>query len=468
LYLVHGLPPEEYSGTPLVAHSYASTLGRQGWDVAVVFAAGPAPSWRTFARRLTRGLDRAADAGRADPYLRLAVPRTAWAGTTWSLEAASHRLNPKSYESVAFGRILEKFRPDLVHVVDNVNLPLDLPELAARAGIPVVRTVSCAEDLCALVAPVSALSGPMGYCEAPITPQRCAECVAAEPERLHLSTTVRMPPPEALDGQRTAEHGRVVVEYLEGKRSRAQFQFREVFDRVVFSTRGFRDYFCQSLEVDPSRVRVIGMGMETAVVPPERATRARDPDAPVVFGLAGVLDLAKGQRAVMEAFSRPPLSGRADWRLRFFGGGDPAVIAPLLELPQIGGQPRAEWSGPYTPEQLPGLLAQVDVGLSTSRFETFHRVTREYLLNGLPVVTSPTFGAVDVVSSGVNGLVYEPGVEGGLAKACLSVLEDRALLTGLSEGACSTKIRTLAEEVDELTALYEEVLMERRTAQQAL
>ncbi len=466
LYLVHGLPPEEHSGTPLIAHAYASSLARRGWEVAVLYAAGPAPSWRALARRLARGLPHAGDHHAEDPYLRVAVPRTPWVGAAWALEAPSRRLGLHSPETVVFSRLLEKFRPDVLHVVDNVNLPLDFPELAAAAGVPVVRTVSCAEDLCAFIAPVSALSGPSGYCDGPITPERCASCVAAEPGRMQL-------PPQA-PGASGAHAGDGLVEdlgfttrlleLLNRKRARATAQFTEVFDRVIFSTERFRDYFCESLALQASHVRVVGMGMELAPWAAARRRCPKGPEEPIVFALAGVLDLAKGQGGVVDAFSSSPLAERQDWRLRFLGGGDPRVIAPLLGTQAPGNPSRAQWSGAYAPGELPALLSQVDVGLSVSRFETFHRVTREYLLAGLPVVTSPTFGAADIVRDGVNGLVYDPARPGSLAAACNALLDDRSQLERLAAGAAATKVRSVDDEVDELSALYEEVLLERFSA----
>ncbi len=463
LYLVHGLPPEEHSGTPLIAHAYASTLARRGWEVAVLYAAGPALSWRMLARRLARGLGHAGHYHAEDPYLRVAVPRTPWVGSAWALEAPSHRLGLHSREAVAFSRLLEKFRPDLLHVVDNVNLPLDFPELAAAAGVPVVRTVSCAEDLCAFIAPVSALSGPSGYCDGPITPERCASCVAGEPGRMQLPQQA-LGASGARGGDGPVDPGlglaRRLLELLESKRARAVSQFTEVFDRVIFSTEAFRDYFCESLELEASRVRVVGMGMELGAWAGARAKCPKGPHEPVVFALAGVLDLAKGQGGVVEAFSSPPLAERQDWRLRFFGGGDPQVIAPLLGNETPGSPSRAQWSGAYVPGELADLLSQVDVGLSVSRFETFHRVTREYLLAGLPVVTSPTFGAADIVRDGVNGLVYDPARPGSLAAACSALLDDRPRLERLAAGAAATKVRSVDDEVDELSALYQEVLLE--------
>src|SRR5579875_2758571 len=237
LYLVHGLPPEEYTGTPLVAYGYATAV-----------ASDP--------RRARAPGER---------FFRVAVPPTPYLGSYWSIEAPSAPRRPEGPVASAFRRLLRSIAPDLVHVVDNVHLPLDWPEIAAAAGIPVVRTVSCAEDLCGLVAPVSPCSGPAGYCAAPITVEHCADCIAALlpgewgplPERT-------MPgagdgPGSSIGAQRRA----VLLGKLRAKRARARGQFRALFDRIVFSTPGWRAYFEATLPLDPRRVRVIEMGIDT-------------------------------------------------------------------------------------------------------------------------------------------------------------------------------------------------------------
>lgn len=45
LLVVHALPPDEASGTPLVAHGYATALARAGWDVTVMAIEPGAPTW---------------------------------------------------------------------------------------------------------------------------------------------------------------------------------------------------------------------------------------------------------------------------------------------------------------------------------------------------------------------------------------------------------------------------------------
>lgn len=442
-YVVHALPPAEHTGTPLVAWGYARALAARGWTVTVVSGTGPTET--TWAAPIT-----AVDP--AEGFERVGVPITPYHGVRWAVHAASVRAD-HTPAAAGFARILRQRRVDVVHVVDNVNLPLELADVAQAKGIPVVRTVSCAEDLCGLVAPVSPCSGPAGYCEPPLTPAQCAACVsAAAPELLRADPRdVAAEDAEAETTWRRQE----LRDDLARKRARTVDQYSRVFDRIVFSNAAWRRYFEATLPLDQVRARTIAMGIDPpAGFDRTGPVRVPGPAEPVVLGVVGTLDRVKGADALLAAFSSPELVGRDDYRLRCIGGGDPTVLDALAAA-----NPHVERHGRYTTDELPELLAGLHVGLSPSYFETFHRVTREYLLAGRPVVASRALGILDVIRPGVNGLLFDHAEPGAFVAAIRRVLDDRELLARLAAGAAATPIRTVDEEVDDLAALYEELLV---------
>ena len=58
----------------------------------------------------------------------------------------------------------------------------------------------------------------------------------------------------------------------------------------------------------------------------------------------------------------------------------------------------------------------------------------------------------------MNGLLVEPGDVTGFVAAIVRVLEDRALLSRLSEGARATRLKSVEKEVDDLSDVYAEVV----------
>jgi glycosyltransferase involved in cell wall biosynthesis len=418
LYMVHALPPEEFSGTPLVVQGYARRLAQRGAACAVVYASLGEQGWDTGAVPDGEG------------FLRYPVPLTPYRAYHWCVEAASDTA-PDATSSAAFDRILDDFAPDVVHVVDNVHLPLAWPEHAVSRGYRVVRTVSCTEDLCGMIAPVSPRSGARGFCAAPLTPSQCADCL--------LSAGVY--PSDEQGATR-----RWLVEALERKRQRAGHQYGETFERLIFSSDDFRRYFEDSMALRADRVQVVPMGLDPL---PGQQRRSSATAGPLVFLLAGMLDRAKGFSSVVEAFSSPALTSRHDYRLEIRGGGEVAHLASLCEV-----NPNVHYGGPYTPEDLVDLLSRVDVGISASYFETFHRVTREYFHSGVPVIGSRTFGIPDIVRDGLNGLLFDGAEPSTLVRAVLRCLDEPDLVPRLRGGACDTVVRSVDNELDDLVALY--------------
>ncbi|MHB8681194.1 MAG: glycosyltransferase family 4 protein [Acidimicrobiales bacterium] len=450
LYVVHALPPEEFTGTPLVAHTYASGFAGRGWDVGVVYGS----------------VEPELQAHQDEAFVRFPHPPIETNGILWAIEAATRTVQDQEGGDW-FDDLVERFGPDLLHVVDNVSLPLAWPERAATRGVPVVRTVSCAEDLCGLIVPVSPRSGDAGYCGAPITAEHCAGCIEAtlpalwgrptgdgsEPDR-PASPGLRA---ESLRAALVDARQRRLRRMLETKRSRALHQSTSVFDRIVFSTPGWRRYFEATLPLDPAKVRVVEMGLPTEQWPSPRRRRTRPAGDPTVFAWATTLDPARGVEDVVAAFTSPALVDRSDYRLRVHGGGDLTLVRELLDR-----NPNVEHAGRYDVSDLPGILARADVGISSSLFETFHRVTREYLLAGLPVVANTTFGIEGVIGHDVNGLVYDHRRPGSLADAVIAMLDDPARQERLAEGATSTPVRPSGDEIEELAALYDELLSSGR------
>jgi glycosyltransferase involved in cell wall biosynthesis len=447
LLVVHALPPEESSGSPLVADGYARALAAAGWTVTVMAMGPGAPSWDALVVTRRGG----------EPYERVAVHPTTGPGEAWTIDEpgrpapttlpAPGRWSADPVDGVR--RLLRRLQPDIVHVVDNVHLPLSIPEVASSLGIPVVRTVSCTEDLCALIAPVSPCSGPRGYCPAPLTVDRCAACLQASANPAFAGFSATGEPSADLRRRRRAER------LLGAKRARAVRQFTTVFDRVVFASERFRAYFEATLPLEPAKVRVIAMGVDLDL-PDTLEHRSGASGLPLRFLFAAMADPAKGVAAAVETFGHPELTARGDWRLVLAGGGDRSAFGSVLQDPRVSDH------GPYKPADLSALLAQADVGLAISVFETFHRTTREYLAGGLAVVGSTAFGITDAVVHGRNGLVFDHAVPGSLRRAVVSLLDDPELVGRLRAGARGTAIRSVREEVDELQDLYRDVLAVRR------
>lgn len=424
LLVCHAIPPVENTGTPLITLGLATAFRDRGHDVAVAWTD---PRWGT-----TPEVHRVRGDDGITRFRVGAASRTwlDWALAEDALTASPTATNPDLDLVVAW------FRPDVVHVVDLVNLPGTSHASLVASGAPVVRHVWNAEDLCALISPCNQPDPSAPLCPAPITPAQCAACVgrrmAAAPEQPDLA---------------------VVEQLLQRKHAVARARFED-YAAVVFASDGFRGYVEAALPLD-ERAVTVPAGVDHVVAVEDRPRRPAH-DRPLTFLLLGTVEDRKGLAVLAAALRTPGLADRDDLRVLLAGGG-PVDAART----RFAGDPRVTFLGPYAPAELPGLLADADVGLAPSLFETFHRVSREYLAASLPVVGTPAFGIPDVVRDGHNGLLVDVGDHAALATAMVRLLDDRSLLARLAEGARTTELTTVADEATALLELDDRLLAHR-------
>ena len=92
-------------------------------------------------------------------------------------------------------------------------------------------------------------------------------------------------------------------------------------------------------------------------------------------------------------------------------------------------------------------LRAADAAILSSDAENFPHVAVEALAAGTPVISTAVGGVPEIVESGVNGLLVQPGDSRRLGQAMASVAEDGELLATLREGAQATGPRYHLETV---------------------
>ena len=147
-----------------------------------------------------------------------------------------------------------------------------------------------------------------------------------------------------------------------------------------------------------------------------------------------------------------------DARVVFYGRSvDPAFEARLRDrVVELKLSDCVEFGGFRT--DLGGLLPSFDCLVVASRAEPFGLVLLEAMRAGVPVIASNAGGVPEIVTDGVNGLLFEPGDVAGLAEAFGRIAEDPALAKQLTEEG-NQVIRTrfsLERQVNSLESLFDE------------
>ena len=192
--------------------------------------------------------------------------------------------------------------------------------------------------------------------------------------------------------------------------------------RVIAVSEGEASAMIAAGVVPRERVSVVPNGVD-----PKRFSDARPlPDA--ALGLpegvkrilvAGLLNPAKGQDLAIEALASEPLTGRSDVHLLLAGHGED--LARLRALAQARGlAERVHFLG--WRDDLPALMASVDVLLLPSRWEGMPYAVLEAMAAGLPVVATRVDGASDLVLPGKSGELVDVGDVAGMARALAALL----------------------------------------------
>ena len=158
LHVLHGFPPEHEGGTEKYVARLAAEQARAGAEVAV--AAGS----------FSQGEPHFVEVGTQRSHRLFRVSKAGFENDRWDHGASPHI-------DRAFDELLERLRPDLVHVHQWIRLTRSLVRRSARRGIPVVLTL---HDLYSSCPRIFRVRDDEAFCERPLSAGSCLACVPRE------------------------------------------------------------------------------------------------------------------------------------------------------------------------------------------------------------------------------------------------------------------------------------------------
>jgi glycosyltransferase involved in cell wall biosynthesis len=187
----------------------------------------------------------------------------------------------------------------------------------------------------------------------------------------------------------------------------------------------------------PERTRVVHSIVHDPIAsPPARAERT--PGEDFVVGMVGRIAPWKGQHVFLEAFARAFDGGSEVAVLvgdAMFGEAEAAYGRVLREMTQVlGVADRVEFRG--FRHDVWSELARMDVFVHASVSpEPFGQVVVEAMLAGIPVIASAGGGPSEILTSGVEGILYPSGDVDALAEALRLLRRDAPLRRHLVSNA---------------------------------
>ena len=385
--VVHGLPPQDMTGTELLTLELARALQARGHQVTVI-ARTAAPEAAEFSVQYEQdiapdtGQDIALDIGHA--------PDTSDRGVH-IIRIVNNHTQTQSFQSQydnaffhhTFRRVLRDCQADIVHFQHVAHLSAGLIPLVSDLGYPTILSLPDFFFACHLVYLVDSTDRP---CPGPQQGQRCVPC---------------------LRGVASAKEVRDRFSYLT--------RVLKVPHRIVVPSAFFADRIVADFPFLDDRLTVIPPGLPTpdALAAPgvSPGPTRRPPDGPLRILYLGVLLPHKGAHVLLAALKRLP-PGRVQVSVY---GAEVAFrrdYADRLRQTAAGLDKRSvpvRFCGAYQRAELSAILARHDVCVMPSICEEpFSLVTREALQAGLPVLAARHGAVPEVIRDGRNGLLFKP------------------------------------------------------------
>ena len=112
-----------------------------------------------------------------------------------------------------------------------------------------------------------------------------------------------------------------------------------------------------------------------------------------------------------------------------------------------------EFTGRYTPAQLPEIIDQIDIMVLPSICnDTAPQTIFESYSRSVPIVASNIGGFPDFVKDGVNGRLFRTGDAGHLAEILDDIVNNPSQIRAFSENI--PKLKTIRQNAEELLSLY--------------
>jgi glycosyltransferase involved in cell wall biosynthesis len=461
LLVSHRYPPRHAAGAEAYAARLARELVRRGHAVRV-FAAEK-------------------DVGRRD--LSLAEREHEGVAVTELVNNLYHERFRETWDRPAvdrlFDELLERWRPDVVHVQHLMYLSIGCAEAAARRGIPVVFTL---HDFWLQCPRFGQRLHPDGTVCAPIDFTRCGGCLtsfkhaqsqlqrrtgkalAALRGATGLDLTgaargaeklLRPPPSQAAEPapEDAAAMAREAAERDEAMRSRLV----PAVDLFLSPSRFLLERLVE-WGVPAERIRHVRAGIDGARF--SRVVHTPSERLRVVF--LGTLARHKGPHVLVDAWTRLPAELRQRATLDLYGppGGDPAYVAELEAAARACG---AGLHGRLVGDAVVDLHARTDLFVVPSLwYENQPLVILEALWARTPLAVSDLGGMAELVREGETGLRFPAGDSAALASRLAELIEDRRALDALQRARPAPP--DVSSDVDQVERAYGELLARRRPA----
>jgi glycosyltransferase involved in cell wall biosynthesis len=203
--------------------------------------------------------------------------------------------------------------------------------------------------------------------------------------------------------------------------------FRQCKGFIVLSET-WKEYYVSNMRLDEKQVFVLPNPVELATQVPARTSNTT---IKIVF--FGRIGQRKGAFDLVNAFASLAVDRRKNVQL--FLAGDGEIQHGLELVDRLGLKDSVTFLGWVDSEQRDQLLAAAHIFALPSYNEGLPMALLEAMGWGLPVIATPVGGIPELITSGVNGLLVNPGDIQQLSAVIQSLIQDEILRSSLGRAA---------------------------------
>lgn len=436
LYVTNGFPPHRWAGTEAYTAAIAQEFSRRDTEVQVLCVG----DWETGDAYFNGHEDSVYE---GIPVRRLNLNWTrADDPFTWLYH------NPVIAD--LYGRLLDEWRPDVVHVTSCETLSSSVLRVTRERGLPLVLTLT---DFWFICPRMTLLRSDMHTCDGRTTAWDCTKCLARGSKAYRWPS--RLLPERAVAGLLGAVGKHRVLTRRPGLRgmigdmdARKAFLLRAIeWPHVRLTASPFvRATYLANGVTAPIEVSAYGNDLSWLSAFP-----GRTPSAVLRVGFIGQIIPAKGLHVLVEALRQVPDELRARIEVLVYGNVQQSPSYGQEVTEEARGLP-VRFMGTFQRGDRAAVMASFDVLAVPSLWYDFPLVIQDAMAAGAPVVATNLGGMAEAVTDGVNGFLFEPGDAAALAAHLVRLVREPALVDRLRQAV--PPVKSIQTNADELGGIY--------------
>ena len=419
LYVVHANIWDEFSGTPLIAEQYAKEVFKRGWEACIL-----TPSFEdlNFKKQKIK---------RINNISYLSWPRL----NNWNLDA---------FKNISQNKLRDfdiPFKPDIIHILDWVNINPSILEELKFFKVPILKHVFNFEDFCYFISPIYKKKD-NNICEAPLSVNDCSNCI----ERENFKNLKFLKKIKYFLLNKKKKKIKNLQNKLSDRFKVVQYQTQNYYDHLIFPSKSFAKYYFSHLKIK-NEYSIISHGINI-----NSNNKKKEFNKPIKCIYTGGVSTRKGWKIVENVICNICLDNSSSIKFRIYGDKNKTQKSKLKKFSNV------EFFDSFDPKDISNIMQWADIGIAPSSFETYSRIVREYInFNVIPIATN-VFGVSDIIKDNINGILISRPYSENLFLALKRIINNPYILTKLRQGTEETSIVSKEDEFKEIFDLYKKLI----------